>query len=66
VRKRIVSAMRRMEFVSGRMSYIILRSRWRSIIAFNVHVPSEDRSTHVKDSFYEKLGRVFGQVLGTI
>jgi exonuclease III len=28
VRKRIVSAVRRVEFISDRMSYIILRGRW--------------------------------------
>jgi hypothetical protein len=28
VHKRIISAVKRVEFVSDRMSYIILRSRW--------------------------------------
>jgi hypothetical protein len=36
VHKRIVSAVRRVEFISDRMSYIILRGRWCNII---VHVP---------------------------
>jgi hypothetical protein len=27
----------------------------------NVHVPCEDKSNDVKDSFYEELGRVFDQ-----
>jgi hypothetical protein len=35
--KRIISAVRRVEFVSDRMSYIILRGRWRDIIVLNVH-----------------------------
>jgi hypothetical protein len=30
--KRIMSAVRRVEFVSDRMSYIILRSRWYNIV----------------------------------
>jgi hypothetical protein len=41
VQKRIVSAVRRVEFVSDRMSYIILRGRWCSIIVLNVHAPCE-------------------------
>jgi hypothetical protein len=31
------------------------------IIVLNVHVPCEDKSDDVKDSFYEELGRVFDQ-----
>jgi hypothetical protein len=46
------------EFVSDRMSYIILRSRWCNIIVLNVHVPCEDKSDVVKYSFYKELGPV--------
>jgi exonuclease III len=61
VHKRIISAVRRVEFVSDRMSYMILRGRWCNIIVLNVHAPCEDKSDDVKDSFYEELGRVFDQ-----
>jgi hypothetical protein len=61
VHKRIVSALRRVEFISDRMSYIILRGRWCNVIVLNVHVPCEDKGDDVKDSFYEELGRVFDQ-----
>jgi exonuclease III len=61
VRKRIVSAVRRVEFISGRMPYIILRGRWCNIIVLNVHAPCEDKSDDVKDSFCEELGRGFHQ-----
>jgi hypothetical protein len=44
------------------MSYIMLRGRWCNIIVVNVHAPCEDKSDNVKDSFYEKLGRVFDQL----
>jgi hypothetical protein len=37
VHKRIVSAVKRVEFVSDRMSYIILRGRWCHIIVLKVH-----------------------------
>jgi hypothetical protein len=59
VHKRIISAGKRAEFVSDRMSYIILRGRWYHIIVLNVHAPTEDKTDDVKDSFYEELERVF-------
>jgi hypothetical protein len=59
VHKRIISAVKRVEFVSDRMSYIILRGRWCHIIVLHVHAPTEDKTNDVKDSFYEELERVF-------
>jgi hypothetical protein len=41
------------------MSYIILRGLWSHIIVLNVHAPTEDKTDDVKDSFYEKMERVF-------
>jgi exonuclease III len=61
VHKRIVSAVRRVEFISDGMSYIILRGRWCNFIVLNVHAPWEDKGDNVTDSFYEELGRVFDQ-----
>jgi hypothetical protein len=58
VHKRIISAATRVEFVSDRMSYIILRGHWSHIIVLNVHVSTEDKTYDVKDSFYEELERV--------
>ena len=43
VHRRIVSAVKRVEFVSDRSSYIVLRGRWRNIILVNVHAPSEEK-----------------------
>jgi hypothetical protein len=51
VHKRILSAVRKVEFISDRMSYIILRGRWCNIIVLNVHAPCEDKGDDVKDSF---------------
>jgi hypothetical protein len=56
---RIISAVKRVEFVSDRMSYIILRGRCCHIIVLNVHAQTEDKIDYVKDSFYEELERVF-------
>jgi exonuclease III len=56
VHKRIISGI---EFVSDRMSYIILRGRWCHIIVLNVHASTEDKIDDVKGSFYEELERVF-------
>ena len=54
VHHRIESAVKRVEFVSDRMSYIVLRGCWY-IIFFHVHAPSEEKSDDTKDSLNEKL-----------
>jgi exonuclease III len=60
VHKRIISAVKkRVESVSDRMSYIILRGRWCHAIVLNVHAPTEDKADDVKDSFYEELEHLF-------
>jgi len=40
VHHRIVSAVKRVEFVSDMVSYIVLRGRWCNIIVRNVHSPN--------------------------
>jgi len=59
VHHRIVSAVKRVQFVSDRASYIVMRGCWCNIIALNVHAPSEDKRDDSKDSFYEELEQVF-------
>jgi hypothetical protein len=49
VHKRIISAVKRVEFVSDRMSYITLRGCWYDIIVLNVHAPTEDKCDDTKD-----------------
>jgi hypothetical protein len=51
VHKRIISAVKRVEFVSDRMSYITLRGRWCHIIVLNVHARTEDKTDDVEVSF---------------
>jgi hypothetical protein len=63
VHKRIVSAVKRVEFLSDRVSYIILRGRRCHIIVLNVHAPTEDKTDYVKDRFYKELERVFDKFL---
>jgi len=41
VHRRVVSAVKGVEFVSARLSYIVLRGRWRNIIVVNVHAPTK-------------------------
>jgi hypothetical protein len=43
VRNRIISAVKGVEFVSDRMSYVTLKGRWCDIIILNVHAPTEDK-----------------------
>jgi dihydroorotate dehydrogenase len=48
---RIISAVKRAEFVSDRMSYIIQCGRLCDIIVLNIHSPTENKIYDVKDSF---------------
>jgi hypothetical protein len=59
LQKRIISAVKRFEFVSDRMPYVILRGRCCHIVVPNVPAPTEDKIDYVKGSFYGILERVF-------
>jgi len=48
-----VSGVKRVQYVGDRMSYIVLKGQWCNTIDFNVHAPSEEKSGHSKDGFYE-------------
>jgi exonuclease III len=61
VHNRIISAVKMVEFVSDRMSYVTLKDCWCDIIVPNVHAPTEDKDDDIKDSFYEELEQVFDQ-----
>jgi hypothetical protein len=50
----VISAIKRVEFVGDRMSYITLNGRC-DITVLNVHAPTEDKDDVIKDSFYEDL-----------
>jgi exonuclease III len=64
VHNRIISAVKRVEFVGDRMLYITLKGRWCDIIVLNVHPPTEDKDDDIKDSFYKELEQVFNQFPG--
>jgi hypothetical protein len=66
VHKRIISAVKEVEIVSDRMSYVILRGRWCNIIVLNVHATTEDKIDDIKESFYEELEQVFDKSRGTM
>jgi hypothetical protein len=55
VHKRIISAVKSVEFVSDRMSYIILRGRWCHIIVLNVCTPRDHKIDHVKENIYKEI-----------
>jgi hypothetical protein len=59
VHHRIVSEVKRVEFVSNRMSYVVLRGRWCNIIVPNAHAPSGDKSYDPKYSWYEEFPLIF-------
>jgi hypothetical protein len=54
VRKRIILAVKRVEFDSDRMSYIVLRGCWCDIIGLNVHASPDNKRDDSKDSLYEE------------
>jgi hypothetical protein len=56
------SYQKRVEFFSGRWSYITLRGRWYNTV-LSVLAPTEDKIDDKNDSFYEELGHVFDQFL---
>jgi hypothetical protein len=64
IHNKIISAVKRVEFVSDRMSCITLKGRWCDIIVLNVQDPTEDRDDDIKDSFYEGLEQLFDQFPG--
>jgi hypothetical protein len=64
IHNRIISAVKRVGFVSDRMSYITLKGRWCDVIVLNVHAPTEDKGGVIKDSFYEELEQVLDQFPG--
>jgi hypothetical protein len=59
VGKRIISALKRVEFFKDRMSYRILQCCWCYIIVLNVHAPTEDKNYGEKDSLHQELESVF-------
>jgi hypothetical protein len=60
---KIIISVKTVEFVSDRMSYIILRGHRFHIIVLNVHAPTENNIDCVKDRFYEELEHVFDKFL---
>jgi hypothetical protein len=58
VHKRIISAVKRVKFISDKISYVMLRGHWCDIIVLNVHAPTEDKIDDIKDRFYEELEHV--------
>ena len=50
-----MSAVKRVEFVSVRVSYIVQRGRWCNIIVLNMHSPIEVKSDDPKDRLCEEL-----------
>ena len=50
VHNRIKSTIKKVEFISDRLSYLILRGRWYDII-INAHAPTDDKDDLIKDRF---------------
>jgi hypothetical protein len=61
VLNRIISALKRVEFVTDRSSYITMNDRWCDIIVRNAHAPTQDKDDVIKERFYEQIEEVFDQ-----
>jgi hypothetical protein len=55
-----MSAVKRVEFVSDKMSYIHDTKR---LLVLNVHTQTQDKFDYVKDSFSEELECVFDKFI---
>jgi len=53
VQHRIIPAVKTGEYVSDRMSCIVLTGHWCNIIVLKLHVPNDEKSYDSKDNFYE-------------
>jgi len=51
VHHRIISAVKIVEYISDRMSCIVLRGRWFNVIVLNVNTSSEEKSDVSKTVF---------------
>jgi hypothetical protein len=59
VHKRVIPTVKRAEFVSDRISYIVLRGHWCYIIALHVHAPTKEKIDDMKCRFCEELECAF-------
>jgi len=59
VHHRILSSVKRVDYVSDGISYIVLRGRWCNTIVLNVHTPRQAISYDSKHNSYEELEQVF-------
>jgi len=68
VHYKIVSPVKRVEFVSDSMPYIhvVMRCRWSNIIALKAPAPSDEKIDDSKDSFYEELEQALDHFPNTI
>jgi hypothetical protein len=58
----MVSAVKRVEIVSDRMLYIILKGRWCDII-LNVHAQTEGKIDDINDRFCEELEHIYDNIM---
>jgi hypothetical protein len=66
VHKRIILAVKRVEFVSDRLPYILLRGLWFHIVVLSAHVTTEDKNDYVKAASMMKWNEYLINSLNTI
>jgi len=66
VHHRVVTVIKRVEFINSVVSYRAQRCRWHNIVVLNVPAPSEEKNDDSKDTFYREIEQVFIIFLSTI
>jgi hypothetical protein len=51
-----MSSVKRVQFVSDKILYIVLRGDWCDIIVLNIHAPTEDKIDDVKEQLLRGIG----------
>lgn len=54
-----LTAAKRVQFFSDRMSYVTQRGNWSPFTILNFCVPTENKSSDTKDSFCDELEHIF-------
>jgi len=55
-------AVQGVEYVSGRVLYVVLKGGWCSIIILNLQTPIEDKSFNSKNSSCNELQQIFDYI----
>ena len=59
INKKFKSAIKEIQFVNERLSYVKMAGKWYNYVFINVHCPTEDKDEETKDEFYGEFERTY-------